>query len=1153
MDKELEIKRQFLDEAQEYLDDLDTAFLGMSDQRIDPEKINAALRAAHSIKGGAGMMQLTVLSDLAHRIEDSLKVLKNHRDRSLDGSLETLALNAVNAMRQVINRDRLSLLQSSSEAMDSPWLNESVIPIFDQLRDRLGSPGEDDATSMLSSDEGQDIIPMIFETEVEGCLQRLESVLADPQQPCLREEVTILAQELGGLGEMLQLHEFSQLCESVLAITSSCPESEVTGRAIAALDAWRTTQQLVLGGQFTALPTSLAGFEMDPSLGNAGSVTGFAMPGLASDGLLEDDDEDSFSWDDAIAAAEAELATSQGFELGTDSIGVSPEGATESIPSVMPDVMPNVTPDVTNEIANNVTDNIVTDINTDITIDFTSDMAFNPSTEVMPSLLPDQAESFSTDIASPAASSSMSGAANTYINTYPNVTANTPANTPANIGANTTSVNFVEVTADRTSRSDTTAQPSIADEDATVRVSVRQLNQLNDLFGELAIERNGLDLYFKRLNGLMRLLGDRVKQLDHTNVEVRNLYDRASKASSPSQRNLQGNRQTNELNNLANTRSNYGLDGTAGEDLNTNPNTESIVSTTGLRLGSYIEPNTLEDQQPTELLAGELETLNAGFDELELDRYGELHSLSQQIMETVVQIQEVTSDLNLSIDDASQTTRNLNKTAKQLQTRLTQLRMRPLADVTDRFPRALRDLSLQYGKRVRLQVTGGNLLVDRNILEALQDPLMHLLRNAFDHGIEPPDARRSIGKPEEGTIHIQALHRGNRTEILIQDDGNGIPLHKIRQRAEQMGLDAGLLATASEADLLSLIFEPGFSTSDSVTHLSGRGVGMDIVRDNLKQIRGDISVSTQAGLGTTFKLSLPYTLSIVRILLAESQGMLLGLPNDAIDAVKVFDPQTLHVLNGREYVTHQNESVPLLRLGKWLHFNCVRQPQSLETPASLNAPTLLFTQRGNEKEALLVDRCWGEQEVALRRVEAPLLLPTGFSGCTILGDGRVVPLVNVSELLHWMGSYEAGADLQSIPESSFNLSVRSSTNKSTILIVDDSINVRRFLALTLERAGYRVEQAKDGQDALEKLEAGLQVSAIICDVEMPRLDGFGVLNRLRSIPHLKSIPIAMLTSRSGEKHRRLATSLGASAYFTKPYSEQDLLATLNQMINLIPV
>ncbi len=1066
MDKELEIKRQFLDEAQEYLDDLDTAFLGMADQKIDPGKINAALRAAHSIKGGAGMMQFTVLSDLAHRIEDSLKVLKNQRDQPIEGSLETLALNAVNSMRQVVNRDRLSLLQSESESMDSPWLNDSVLPLFDQLRDRLGAPQDDDAASMLSSDEGQDIIPMIFETEVEGCLERLEAVLADPQQPCLREEVTILAQELGGLGEMLQLGEFSQLCESVLAVALSCPDDRVCASAIAALDAWRTTQKMVLGGQFTHLPTSLEGFEISgfelggfeapqpPILGEqeVGEVRDF---GFASD--FVDDEEDAFSWDQAIAAAEAELVTSPDFEVIGEDVG-----------SFIPDVI--------------------------------SDVGFSPVISVENSAINPVSSSVTNPIS-----------------------------------------NIIEVTPDRGSRSESNSQPNLADDDATVRVSVRQLNQLNDLFGELAIERNGLDLYFKRLNGLMRLLGDRVKQLDQTNIEVRNLYDRSSK---------------NQGSEGSRVKAREATIVTGIDPFNTVPTSDIKISSTGLRLGSYVDPNTIETPSPnsngeTSQQAMEMITLKAGFDDLELDRYSELHSLSQQIMETVVQIQEVTSDLNLSIDDASQTTRNLNKTAKQLQTRLTQLRMRPLADITDRFPRALRDLSLQYGKRVKLQVTGGNLLVDRNILEALQDPLMHLLRNAFDHGIEAPDARRSIGKAEEGTIEIKAIHRGNRTEILIQDDGNGIPLHKIRQRAEQMGLDAGLLASASEADLLSLIFEPGFSTSDSVTKLSGRGVGMDIVRDNLKQIRGDISVSTQPGLGTTFKLSLPYTLSIVRILLAESQGMLLGLPNDAIDAVQLFDASMLHVINGREYITYQNESIPLLRLSQWLHFNCVRQPQSLEAPASLNAPTLLLTQRGDEREALLVDRCWGEQEVALRRIEAPLALPTGFSGCTILGDGRVVPLVNVNEFLHLMSTYTAGAELQSIPETNFNLPKRG-TSKSTILIVDDSINVRRFLALTLERAGYRVEQAKDGQDALEKLEAGLQVSAIVCDIEMPRLDGFGVLNRLRSIPHLKHIPIAMLTSRSGEKHRRLANSLGASAYFTKPYSEQDLLTTLNQMVNLIP-
>jgi chemosensory pili system protein ChpA (sensor histidine kinase/response regulator) len=248
-----------------------------------------------------------------------------------------------------------------------------------------------------------------------------------------------------------------------------------------------------------------------------------------------------------------------------------------------------------------------------------------------------------------------------------------------------------------------------------------------------------------------------------------------------------------------------------------------------------------------------------------MDRYSDLHLLSMEVMETIVQIQEVTSDIGLSLEDTDSTARELNQTAKQLQTNLTRIRMRPLSDLVGRFSRALRDLSLQYGKLVELKVLGKGTLIDRSILEALSDPLMHLVRNAFDHGIEDPATRQAQGKPAQAVIEIKAAHRGNQTIITVSDDGNGINLNKIRARAEAMGLDAGLLAAASEDELLSLIFEPGFSTADQVTALSGRGVGMDVVRNNLKQIRGDIRVDTQPGRGTTFTLTVPFTLSVARV------------------------------------------------------------------------------------------------------------------------------------------------------------------------------------------------------------------------------------------------------------------------------------------------
>jgi chemosensory pili system protein ChpA (sensor histidine kinase/response regulator) len=480
----------------------------------------------------------------------------------------------------------------------------------------------------------------------------------------------------------------------------------------------------------------------------------------------------------------------------------------------------------------------------------------------------------------------------------------------------------------------------------------------------------------------------------------------------------------------------------------------------------------------------------------------------------------------------------------------------------------LRDLSLQYGKLVELKVYGKGTLIDRSILEALSDPLMHLVRNAFDHGIEDPATRQAQGKPRSAVIEIKAAHRGNQTIISVSDDGNGINLNKIRARAEAMGLDAGLLAAASEDELLSLIFEPGFSTADKVTALSGRGVGMDVVRNNLKLIRGDIRVDTAPGRGTTFTLTVPFTLSVARVLLVESNGMLLAFPTDVIEEMLLLHPEQVLTTPGSEVLNWEGEMVPLTRLGTWLKFYCPRRHSVLEGVPSISEPTVLMISQGDQLQGLQVDRCWGEREVAIRQVEGSIALPPGMSSACVLGDGKVVPLVDVGELLRWIASSsrkgDAGlgtGDWGWLPQDAYPNSVPSCpslvpsfqqvsevTQKDIILVVDDSINVRRFLALALEKAGYLVEQAKDGQDAVEKLLGGLHCCAVICDIEMPRLDGYGFLARIKSEPAFDDLPIAMLTSRTGDKHRQLAMTLGAAAYFSKPYNEQELLRTMKQLI-----
>jgi two-component system, chemotaxis family, sensor histidine kinase and response regulator PixL len=1015
-DKELEIRRQFLDEAQEYLDLLETSVLGIASSRIDMQQINAALRAAHSIKGGAGMMGFMVLSDLSHRLEDSFKVLKTQKSVEIDLDLERLLLSALDALRHVVTCDRQHL------AVDVNWLDGQATPIFDQLSERLGEPQAEDAASVLSPDsDGQAVIALLFETEVEGCLQRLEAVLSSPNQPCLREELTILAQELGGLGEMLQLTAMISLCESVTyALTVEPDRTEDIAQA--ALHAWRQAQSLVLVGDSDRLPTSI-------------DLSSLAIPAASAEDLAENI-TDAGSWHDAGENSEADIAAFETWQEEPDDFDFFPS-----------DVQPV-------ETAASDEDSVVAS-----SIDSTP-IPVQPLVRQPPTRRESQATDFRV------------------------------LDSEANQGAE-------------------------EDESATVRVPIKQLNQLNDLLGELAIERNGLDMYIHRLRSLTHTLGRRVRTLEESNSRLRSFYDQSTPRPTGEYRLLPALRPAAESPSADQTDDQSALDEQA----------------------TTAQPQS----QPR-------------FDSLEMDRYGKHHLLSQEMMETIVQIQEATSDIELNLDDTEQTARELNKTAKHLQAGLTQVRMRPLSDVVDRFPRAIRDLSLQYGKNVKFKLSGGNTMIDRNILEALNDPLMHLVRNAFDHGIESPEVRLSQGKPADGMIEIQASHRGNRTFITIRDDGAGIPIHKVRARAEQMGLDPSLLAAASDQELLSLIFEPGFSTSDRVTALSGRGVGMDVVRDKLKQVRGEITVDTQAGIGTTFTLSLPFTLSVVRVLLVESNGMLLALPVDAVSELVLLQPE--HVINtaGSEVLNWSGTLVQLIRLSRWLVFNCPHQPYALESPPNINEAMVLMVSQGAQLFGLQVDRCWGEQEVAIRRIEGTLALPSGFANCTIMGDGRVVPLVNMSELLHWITSCERSGLVTAPPQPAVPTLAGElppgipSKPTAKILIVDDSINVRRFLALTLEKAGYRVEQAKDGQDALEKLQAGLSVQAVICDIEMPRLDGYGFLTKVKSNPALAHLPITMLTSRSGTKHRQLAMSLGATAYFSKPYNEHDLLQTLEQVI-----
>ncbi|MUL37058.1 hybrid sensor histidine kinase/response regulator [Gloeocapsopsis dulcis] len=927
-DKELEIRLSFLEEAQDYLNTIETGIMVATAQQ-DRQQMDAVLRAAHSIKGGAAMMGFPILSDLAHRLEDFFKVLKTQQ-LLVDAELENLLLASVGCLRQAI------AIYHQGNSIDEQWQENHTAPIFSQLQQRLGNVSSSNSPELLSPEDGQ-MQALVFETEVEEYLQRLESILADPQHPGLLEETTAIAQDFASLGQMFQIPAFQSLCESISQNLTAFPE-RVVEIASLALQEWRRSQTAILLNQGT-IPSTI------PININDNSLT--------------------------TAQAEIEVL----FDL--------------------------LSPELTEE---------------------------NYQPELNPTLA-------SIDPQQPAQDTEKKS---------------------LHLVANS-SLDAIE-------------------QDKTVRVSVDLLEQLNDLFGELTIERNGINLYIERLRNLVKILDGRVHSIKNFDTRLFTVYENNYLRS-----------------NAANT------------------------------FNSAIEEDSFANQFT--------------------DGSHELRAFTDEVMESIFRIQEVANDISISIEDTTQAVSELNRTAKQMQTGLTQVRMRPLSDLLNRFPRFLRELSLQYNKKVELKIQGGETLIERNILEALNDPLMHLLRNAFDHGIEDLHTRRSHGKPEQGTIEIKATTRGNQTFISISDDGQGIDLTKVRTKAQQLGLNSTALTNTSEQELLTLIFEPGFSTANQVTNLSGRGVGLDVVRTNLRKIRGDIKVDTQLGIGTTFHLNVPISLSIAKVILVESNNMLMAFPTDTIEEMLLLNSEHVTTIAGQEIFSWEGDTIPLLRLGQWLVFRGSAYKKSDTATAAMGVPTVLKVVQGHELVAIQVDRCWGEQEVAIRQVEGAIAMPPGFSSCTILGDGRVVPLVNPSALIQWIASCQ-----QSALEQPEKANTQFPSHKDTVLVVDDSINVRRFLSLALEKAGYRIEEAIDGQDAIEKLSSGLQVKVVISDVDMPRLDGYSLLAQVKSIAHLKQIPFIMLTSRQGQRERQLATNLGAAAYFSKPFNEQELLQTLQHIL-----
>ncbi|MEG4625533.1 hybrid sensor histidine kinase/response regulator [Microcoleus sp. w1-18aA5] len=633
----------------------------------------------------------------------------------------------------------------------------------------------------------------------------------------------------------------------------------------------------------------------------------------------------------------------------------------------------------------------------------------------------------------------------------------------------------------------------------TIRVDLERLTELVNLVGELVINRTNLELQESELRGEVKRIRRNIVDLNQFGGQLREEYDRLSFAEW------------------------RGGNGNSG----------------------LVKLAAAEPELPM-IANGKSSPVHAHFDILEMDRYTEFHSTAAEVIETAQAISHSATKLDTLAMKFERSTDQLRRITEQLRSRVMQLRVVSFSRAVDHLPRALREMCLTYDKDVNLLLVGRDTKIDESLLDALRDPLIHLVRNAFDHGIEMPEVRKASGKPASGQIEIEARHQGGQTIITVADDGKGIDPEMIRRKVVTKGLATEEQAQEfSIAELYDFLFWPGFSTTEGVSDLSGRGVGLDVVRTNLRTVRGTVKVDSRLGKGTSFIIKLPLLLSITDALMVKTDHNKIAVPLDAVEEILHIKASEVHIAGNQPMLWWREEFIRLVRMQDLLEYSVVAPDAPSPDPLSLDEIPVLVLASTEGMLAVAVERLIGQQEIVVKPLPPPLSKPRGVLGTTILGDGRVVNILDVDDLV---GQPVVNSSIAAV-SGKVQETPASSSQSPQILVVDDSYTIRQLLSMTLTRARYRVVQAKDGVDALEKLQNGLDCSLAIVDIEMPRMDGFELLRSIRSTERFAKIPVAMLTSRSGAKHRQMAMELGANQYFTKPYSEAQLLQAIPKLIH----
>jgi chemosensory pili system protein ChpA (sensor histidine kinase/response regulator) len=531
---------------------------------------------------------------------------------------------------------------------------------------------------------------------------------------------------------------------------------------------------------------------------------------------------------------------------------------------------------------------------------------------------------------------------------------------------------------------------------------------------------------------------------------------------------------------------------------------------------------------------------SSDFLELEFDRYDDFNLLSRKLTEITNDTNEIMAELVGFFDSFELDTARISMITTNLQDEITMARMVEMDKLYQLFQRPVRDLAQEEGKLLKLVVLGGETTVDKTIFETISDPLMHMIRNAVSHGIEPPVERTAQGKEPTGVLILNARHEGNNIILEVEDDGRGMDPAALRKAAVDKGfMSAAEAQSLTDIEAINLIFRPGFSTASTISKVSGRGVGMDVVSTQIARINGRFEITTDKGVGTKFLIRLPLTLAIAQSLIVKLKDQEMAVPMSLVEETTRFSYKDIQQAAGEEMVNHRGSLVRLLKLNELLGVG--KFPKKDET---YRHPTLILGM-AEKRLAVMVEAIIGREEIVVKSLGDYLKGIKLFSGATISGEGNVRLILNIASLF---GDEVLVTSAASVAQEKEAVTPASLKRKLKLLVVDDSISIRKYVQRFLDRMGYEVEVASDGMEALTIM-GRMKIDAVITDLEMPVMHGYDLMAEMRKSLELMYIPVIVLTSRAGDKHRQKAREMGAQDYLVKPFEEQELLGTLKRILS----